>query len=136
MAIEGLNHFNIMAPAALMAEVRDFYVDVVGLQEGYRPDFGFPGHWLYAGEIAVLHLMDGDAIGGASGGASGVPASPGTGHLDHIAFTATDLEATEARLAELGMEFRKSEFPDFNLAQLFLRDPVGLGVELNFTINQ
>ncbi len=136
MAIEGLNHFNIIAPAALMAEVRDFYVDVVGLQEGYRPDFGFPGHWLYAGEIAVLHLMDGDAIGGASGGASGVAASPGTGHLDHIAFTATDLEATEARLAELGMEFRKSEFPDFNLAQLFLRDPVGLGVELNFTINQ
>lgn len=132
MAIEGLNHFNIIAPAALMAEVRDFYVDVVGLQEGYRPDFGFPGHWLYAGEIAVLHLMDSGAIGGASG----VGTNPGTGHLDHIAFTATDLEATEARLAELGMEFRKSEFPDFNLAQLFLRDPVGLGVELNFTINQ
>ena len=132
MAIEGLNHFNIIAPAALMAEVRDFYVDVVGLQEGYRPDFGFPGHWLYAGEIAVLHLMDGDAFGGASG----VAANPGTGHLDHIAFTATDLKATEARLADLGVEFRKSEFPDFNLAQLFLRDPGGLGVELNFTVNQ
>jgi catechol 2,3-dioxygenase-like lactoylglutathione lyase family enzyme len=127
MAIEGLNHFNITAPAALMAEVRDFYVDVIGLQEGYRPDFGFPGHWLYAGELAMLHLME--------GGASGGTGSPGTGHLDHIAFTATELKAMEARLADLGVEFRKSEFPDFNLAQLFLRDPVGLGVELNFTIN-
>lgn len=132
MAIEGLNHFNIIAPAVLMAGVRNFYVDVVGLQEGYRPDFGFPGHWLYAGELAVLHLMDGDAIDSASGAAG----STGTGHLDHIAFTATDLKATEARLAGLGVEFRKSEFPDFHLAQLFLRDPVGLGVELNFTVNE
>jgi catechol 2,3-dioxygenase-like lactoylglutathione lyase family enzyme len=130
MAIEGLNHFNIIAPAALMAEVRDFYVDVIGLQEGYRPDFGFPGHWLYAGESAVLHLMDGDAIGSVSGAAGG----SGTGHLDHIAFTATELDATEARLTDLGLEFRKSEFPDFHLAQLFLRDPVGLGVEMNFTV--
>lgn len=130
MAIVGLNHFNIIAPAALMAEVRNFYVDVIGLQEGYRPDFGFPGHWLYAGESAVLHLMDGDAIGSVSGTAGG----SGTGHLDHIAFTAKGLHATEARLTELGLEFRKSEFPDFQLAQLFLRDPVGLGVELNFTV--
>ena len=129
MAIEGLNHFNIIAPAALMTQVRDFYVDVVGLQEGYRPDFGFPGHWLYAGDLAVLHLMDGGVIGSASGAAGG----SGTGNLDHIAFTATELEATEARLADLGLEFRKTEFPDFQLTQLFLRDPVGLGVELNFT---
>jgi catechol 2,3-dioxygenase-like lactoylglutathione lyase family enzyme len=130
MAIEGLNHFNIIAPAALMAEVREFYADVVGLQEGYRPDFGFPGHWLYAGEQAVLHLMDADAVASLSGAAGG----SGTGHLDHIAFTATELETTEARFADRGLEFRKTEFPDFHLVQLFLRDPVGLGVELNFTV--
>jgi hypothetical protein len=56
MAINGLNHFNIIAPAELMETVRDFYINVVGLSEGYRPDFGIAGHWLYAGDAPVLHL--------------------------------------------------------------------------------
>ncbi len=126
MATAGLDHFNIIAPEALMQEVRDFYVDVVGLQEGWRPDFGFPGHWLYAGERAVVHLM--------AGGTSAAPPAdgPATGHLDHVAFNCTDLADTEKHLAALGVAYKKAEHPSFQLTQLFLCDPVGLGVELNF----
>jgi catechol 2,3-dioxygenase-like lactoylglutathione lyase family enzyme len=130
VAIEGLNHFNIVAPRVLMAETRDFYVDVIGLREGDRPDFGIPGHWLYAGDVAVLHLMEGNPADSVGGNVE----VRGTGHLDHIALTATDLPSTEAALVERGVEFSKREFPDFKLAQLFLRDPVGLGIELNFAL--
>ncbi len=126
MATEGLNHFNIAAPADLLARVRDFYVDVVGLEEGYRPDFGIPGHWLYAGGRAVLHLMEVEASGRAP---TGTP-----GFLDHVAFTCRDLEDTERHLQRLGVEYRRSDLRDFGLIQLFVRDPTGLGVEMNFAV--
>jgi hypothetical protein len=38
MAIEGLNHFHIIAAPELMATVRGSYINVVGLNEGYLPD--------------------------------------------------------------------------------------------------
>ncbi len=126
MATEGLNHFNIAAPAALLAQVRDFYVNVVGLEEGYRPDFGIPGYWLYAGDQAVLHLLE-------SGSSDQVPTGT-PGFLDHVAFTCRDLEGTERHLQQLGIEYRKSDFRDFGLMQLFVRDPTGLGVEMNFSV--
>jgi catechol 2,3-dioxygenase-like lactoylglutathione lyase family enzyme len=127
MATEGLNHFNIAAPAALLSQVRDFYVTVVGLEEGYRPDFGVPGYWLYANDQAVLHLLEVDA--------ADQPAQPGTpGFLDHVAFTCRDLDETEQHLRQLGVDYRKNDFRDFGLIQLFVRDPTGLGVEMNFAV--
>lgn len=128
MAIEGLNHFNIVASAELIAQVRDFYVDVLGLAEGYRPDFGVPGYWLYADGNALVHLVE----GGNTGSPSGPSEDNRTGRLDHIAFTATDLDGTESRLKARGLGYRKMEYPDFHLTQLFTLDPIGLGVEMNF----
>jgi catechol 2,3-dioxygenase-like lactoylglutathione lyase family enzyme len=119
----GLNHYNIRAGQPLIARVRDFYVDVVGLHEGWRPPFDFPGHWLYAGDAAVVHLVE------LSTSQSSAP-PPST--LDHVAFTCTDIGAFEARLASLGIEFRKAAVPGSRLQQLFLKDPAGNGVELNF----
>lgn len=127
MAVDGLNHFNIVAPRELLERVRDFYVQVLDLEEGYRPDFDFPGYWLYGGGRPLVHLMEGDRAGEA-------PADGGkTGHLDHIAFTCSELGQTEARLQSLGLDYRKREHPDYGLTQLFVHDPIGLGVELNFS---
>ena len=129
MTIAGLNHFNIMGPRSLIDEVRDFYVDVIGLSEGWRPDFDFEGHWLYAGDAPILHLMvsEGDSTSAESG------ITMKTGYLDHIALTAADLAAAEARLTELGQVYKKKVILGFNVTQLFLHDPIGLGVELNFS---
>jgi len=127
MAIEGLNHFNIVAPRDLLHRVRDLYVDGIGLEEGDRPDFGIPGYWLYGGGGALVHLLEGDP------GATAIDGDAATGHLNHIAFTCTDLEQTEAQLESLGLTYRKRELPEAGLTQLFLHDPIGLGVELNFS---
>ncbi len=129
MAIAGLNHFNIMGSRSLIREVRDFYVDVIGLSEGWRPDFDFEGHWLYAGDAPILHLMVSEE--GSVTNDGGISST--TGHLDHIALTAADLTAVESRLVELGQVYKKKLIPAFNVTQLFLHDPIGLGVELNFS---
>ena len=119
----GLNHYNIRAGQPLIGRVRDFYVDVVGLVEGWRPPFQFPGHWLYAGDAAVVHLVETAATQEAA-----LP----VGTLDHVAFTCTDFDAFEAKLRSLGIEYRKSAVPGAKLRQLFVKDPAGNGVELNF----
>lgn len=128
MNIQGLNHFNIKAPQPLLQAVRDFYVEIIGLEEGFRPDFGVPGHWLYAGGTAVLHMVDTTGFG------MDEAAPDGNNYLDHIAFTCVDIDATEAQLKEKGLEVKRSDFSQNGFQQLFLKDPAGLGVELNFMV--
>ena len=123
--MRGLAHANIRAPEAMIERLRRFYIDVVGLREGPRPVFrsGSRGYWLYAGETDVLHLTiaaPGDA-----------PASS-TGHLNHLAFACTDLAATRARLDAAGLAYEVDEVDEPAQVQLFLTDPCGLDIELNF----
>jgi catechol 2,3-dioxygenase-like lactoylglutathione lyase family enzyme len=119
----GLNHYNIRAGQPLIGRVRDFYVDVVVLHEGWRPPFNFPGHWLYAGDAAVVHLVE---------TSEAQASAPPAGTLDHVAFTCTGFDEFEAKLRTLGVEYRKSAVPGAPLKQLFVKDPAGNGVELNF----
>jgi hypothetical protein len=56
----------------------------------------------------------------------------GSGVIDHVAFRATGLEATIAHLQKLGIEFKERRADDQALYQLFLFDPNGVKVELNF----
>jgi catechol 2,3-dioxygenase-like lactoylglutathione lyase family enzyme len=77
--IHGMNHFTIIAEDR--EATLDFYCGLLGL-EGPRPDLGFPGAWLYAGQPqAVLHIYWDRPM----------PAQR-TGVIDHMAFTASDLK--------------------------------------------
>jgi len=118
-----LNHYNIRAGQPLIGRVRDFYVDVIGLHEGWRPPFNFPGHWLYAGDAAVVHLV---------ATSDEQTEAPPPSVLDHVAFTCTGYDEFESRLRERGIEFRASGVPGAAVRQLFVKDPAGNGVELNF----
>lgn len=121
--VHGLAHANIRAPAAMIERLRRFYVEVIGLREGTRPRprSGSHGHWLYAGDADVLHLTV---------AASGDASPQATGFLDHLAFACTDLAATRARLDAAGIAYDIDELDE--RAQLFLTDPAGLRIELNF----
>lgn len=126
--ITGINHINLRAPAALLAELRDFYRDVIGLQPGPRPAFGTAGYWLYAGGLPVLHLSE-----QADGEVELRPADPAAlTTYDHTAFTGTDPAAMAAHLAAQGVSFRESRSTVTGQHQFFLRDPAGNGVEINF----
>ena len=57
MRVTHIDHYNIRLRVADLKVIRDFYVEVLGLTEGARPKFDFPGYWLYGGaEAAILHL--------------------------------------------------------------------------------
>ncbi len=124
MATIGFNHFNLRAPRELMDELKAFYCDIVGLEQGQRPDLGTPGYWLYAGNQCVLHLSQTR------------PDETRLTHaattFDHAAFTCTNRVEMEARLKRHSITFTTGQVPSMGIAQLFLKDPAGNGVELSF----
>ena len=126
--ITGLHHINLRAPAPLLATLRDFYRDVLGLEVGPRPDFGSAGFWLYAGGHPILHLSTQGPHEAPRGPVN--PAAPGT--FDHTAFAGTDPQATAERLRAHGVAFRESRSAVTGQHQFFLQDPAGNGVEINF----
>lgn len=120
----GFAHYNLRAPLPLLAQLRDFYVEVVGLTVGPRPPFASRGFWLYAGDQDVLHLSE------ARAGELRQPHVSGT--FDHVAFRCSDRAGFERLLAQRGTAYRVAQVPQTGQVQLFLHDPVGNGVELNF----
>jgi catechol 2,3-dioxygenase-like lactoylglutathione lyase family enzyme len=122
----GLNHFNITAPAGLLEKVRDFYIEVLGLALGERPDFSRKGFWLYAGAEPIVHLTVCDETDTRADGASG------PGFLDHIAFSCKGLSGMIERLKHLNITYQVTDDSSLGQVQVFMRDPAGVGVELNF----
>lgn len=123
--VGAIHHFTIGCAVGDLPLLRDFYTRTLGLEEGFRPDLRHPGHWLYAGGQAILHL---NAL---------LPATPSRagGPLDHVALKARDLAATRAALRAAGVPFDESALKDTRLHQVFLCDPLGLRVELNFDLD-
>jgi len=117
-----LDHFNIRT-RNLAATVR-FYEDVLGLQNGARPNFAFPGAWMYSEGRAVVHLVDISA--------TSEPQKPDSGVVHHVAFASRGFDAMKARLAEKSMAFDARQVPGGELWQIFVRDPNGVMIELNY----
>jgi catechol 2,3-dioxygenase-like lactoylglutathione lyase family enzyme len=116
-----LQHINIRC--ADVESSRRFY-ECLGLAVGSRPPFTSRGYWLYAGTIPVVHLVqrpNGEAVAG-----------PGTGNLDHVAFEGKDLASTRRMLNSQGITFREALVPRDGVTQLFVADPDGITLELNF----
>jgi catechol 2,3-dioxygenase-like lactoylglutathione lyase family enzyme len=120
MPLRALEHINVYC--ADLERSRSFYTEVLGLSEGARPDFGFPGAWLYLGDRPVVHL-----VGGRRGDA---PLK--TGPFDHIAFEARDFQAMRSKMQALGVDFLENDVPGFKIQQWFVHDPDGVKIELNF----
>lgn len=127
MQLLGIDHFTLRVAPQELALLRAFYTDVLGLREGARADFDFPGHWLYAGTQAVVHLAGNQPAGEAS-----ISPDLPTGRFNHVALGARGLAAMRARLQSHGIDWREAPVPGLPVHQLFLRDPVGLQIELSF----
>lgn len=132
MALSKMEHFLVMTRDIDLT--RDFYCNALGFREGHRPDLGFPGYWLYLGDTPCIHIAEWHSYTAHSQalGLHVTTPAPGTGPLDHVAFAASDYEGVTARLARLGVHADRHDTPAIGLRQLFLRDPNGLKLEINF----
>ena len=101
MPLDRLDHYFVYASD--LERTRAFYSEVLGLEQGPRPDFGFPGFWFYLEDRPVVHVGNEEFEGGYT-------------------------EDGEER----NLSFERREIPDFSLSQLFINDPDGVTIELNF----
>ena len=111
----------------MLEDVKNFYLEVIGLTEGFRPDVPIHGYWLYLEDLPVLHLMEWNVI-------AETPKYE-RGYLDHVAFSFCGLEKFIQTLKNLDVLYTRR---DFNIGggvftQLEVTDPVGNGVELNLS---
>lgn len=131
MPIVGIDHVNIRTgdPALAIA----FYRDVLGMTASAMPGLGDPakGCWMLdeAGHAAVH-------IGHAASPYPSDPAVPwrggGDGAVHHVALTCTDRPAFQMRLAAAGVAWAQNRLAQIGLTQLFVSDPDGVLLELNF----
>ena len=134
MPISHIEHFLIAADD--IDATRDWYARVLGMTSGPHPDFGFPVHWMYLGEVDIVHI--GPSAKGANEiqkkflGRTSENKGEGTGALDHIAFRATGLKQMLQHLRSEGIAFSQRRANGQALFQLFLYDPNGVKIELNY----
>ncbi len=122
MTIEGMNHFTVVSSD--LKKTKAFYMEILGLQEGYRPPMSSTGAWLYAPgqKHAILHII---AERPMPKNASGV--------IDHMAFTAADLQSAIDTLKQHGIAYKLSQLKEIGIWQLFFYDPDGARIELDFS---
>lgn len=150
MEIKRVDHYSIRTLD--LEAARRFYTEVIGLKAGPRPPFKFPGYWLYSGEppadlhngarnYGLVHLMGfdpdnpqslNDYVGDRDPGAL----KGGTGALDHVAFAASGREAMVERLRRNKVDFIERAVPMLGLHQLFIKDPDGVTIELNYPASE
>ena len=134
MPLNQLHHCAIRT--AKLKETRDFYVDILGMEDGDRPPFNFPGHWLYVNEQPVVHLIGID-LENPHGltdylGEQKLEKPEGSGSIDHVAFNISMPEDMRDHMQKKQVPFQEREVPGMGLLQFFIKDPNGITVELNY----
>ena len=127
MQLGSLDHFTILTSPARLPALEKFYADVLDFKAGPRPNFAFPGRWLYHEGRAVLHL-----VGTLPEGAQPAPRGE---CIEHVAFKARDAQQFRAHLAKLGIPYAEAKL-EMAGYQIFLRDPAGVRVEFNFDLGE
>lgn len=116
-----LDHVNIRT--ARLAEMTAWYCEALGMVEGWRPAFPFPGAWLYCGEAAVAHLIAVEAEPGCD---------PADLKIEHFALRGTDLQAFLDRMARMGVATRLGRPPGAGVVQVNVVDPDGNHIHVDF----
>ena len=126
MSVGMLDHYNVSTRK--LGDTVRFYEDILGLVNGPRPPFDFPGAWLYSEGHPVLHLNDISPTDKQQPADSGV--------IDHVAFGSRGFEAMKQHLAQKGVTFRVNVVPNSSRRQIFLTDPNNVLIELNYDVGK
>jgi catechol 2,3-dioxygenase-like lactoylglutathione lyase family enzyme len=141
MQVRRLEHYNIRTTK--FDETVKFYNDVLGMKAQKPPmmEGDWPPSWIYDDSgIAAIHLTPVDpkdpegSYAKISQYRGGEPdaAFHGSGAIDHVAFECEGFDEIKQRLTKQKVKFVENSFPNFNLKQIFFKDPNGVTLELNF----
>ena len=126
MPIQRMDHFTIVTKDA--KATAKFYNEMLGFTEGERPNFGFPGVWMWNEGKPILHVIQ----------KAEIPEGPGV--LDHMAFWVTDLGGYIGKLKAKGIKYDLRRLPEggygAGIWQLFFHDPNGARVEIDLAADE
>jgi catechol 2,3-dioxygenase-like lactoylglutathione lyase family enzyme len=124
--VKHIDHVTVVVKSLEMS--REFYVDVLGMQEVPRPRFRFPGLWFEAGPTQI-HLIEEHPESGPA--RVFVPEKCEISRTHHFAFEVDDAMAAAQRLQELGIPIAAGpkQRPD-GPTQVYVMDPDRYLVEL------
>lgn len=132
MPVKGLEHFNIRTDR--VGDTVHFFRDVLGMSVQPVPGRSSieDSAWVYSDDgVAVVHI---GSVHGTYPGedGSGVDYVGGAGAIHHVALNCTDYDFLRAHLERHQLEITPNDLPQFNLRQIFVRDPNDILIELNF----
>jgi len=144
MAIRRLEHYNIRTTK--FDETVRFYVDVLGMRADRPPmaPADFPSSWIFDAQgIAAIHLTPVDPadpeksyaiVSQYRGGPDpeDPPAFRGSGAVDHVAFECDSYDQMMDKIKARQIPHITHDVMQINLRQVFIKDPNGVTVELNF----
>ncbi len=119
MQLGRLDHVNVRT--ANLAAMTRWYCQMLGMTEGWRPPFDFPGAWLYADGHPFVHLV---GVGKQPEGREP--------RLEHFAFSAKGMEPFTARLEAEGIDYRPAKVPGTAITQINVLDPDGNHIHIDF----
>jgi catechol 2,3-dioxygenase-like lactoylglutathione lyase family enzyme len=113
-----LHHVNVTVPKSLEQAAKQFYGELMELQEVPKPESsrGRGGAW-YQLEALQLHLSIENL--------EGAPLS-----CRHICFTVADRASAEARFRHAGVEIIPDDMPTPGRSRFYVRDPAGNLLEI------
>ena len=130
MALLDLHHVAIKSSDLEVTE--RFYTKILGMKKVKRPKFAFPGLWFEMGNT-MFHIYGGTAAKTHGGG---FRYSQKNSPVDHIALRAKGFDKMKAVCKKNRCKWRQNDVPDFKLWQLFVLDPSGVVIELNFDVTE
>ncbi len=127
MQVNGVNHINIVT--GNLAATCEFYEALLEMKAEPIPVAppGFDGRWISDAQgnpIVHVQAYNAERHGDLKTGLGGA--------LDHVALTCAGFDATKARCDELGIEYRVNDRMFGNVRQVFVTDPNGIALELNY----
>lgn len=132
MALLDIHHIALRCKPGNLDKTVDFYTGMLGMKMAHRPDLGFPGAWLDINET-MFHIVDHRPAKSLDPWHHRPEADA---MFDHIAVKSHDFDAMRQRLIDMGADWRQLDLSHADLWQLFVLDPNGIIVEMNFTISQ
>ncbi len=126
------DHISIRAKD--VEEMKNFLINLLGLEVGFRPDFPFLGYWLYSKDVekALIHIYNEEASFYKKDliNENFKEISNGKNIVNHVCFYSDNYEEIMTRLKKYKLDYSINLVPDCPIEQIFIKAPEDLILEI------